>query len=129
MLPTINELVVFKWKDITSLICDNPNMTNKLEQEYCGNPSECLRQTFINYFISKKPQGYTQDWNGVIELLEDVGLQTLSGNVKDAVSSLESGGQQSQHYEVSMFTLLGATQKYMHVARAYRLLKEKRACN
>ena len=134
MLPSVNELVLFKymdrgekkkleiingashkWKDIASLICDNPNMTNKLEQEYRGNPNECLRQTFINYFISKKPQGYTQDWNGVIELLEDVGLQTLSGNVKDAIGSLESGGQQSQHHEVSMFTLLGATQKYMYV--------------
>ena len=136
MLPTVNELVLFKymdrgekkkleiingashkWKDIASLICDNPNMTNKLEQEYRGNPNECLRQTFINYFISKKPQGYTQDWNGVIELLEDVGLQTLSENVKDAVSSLQSGGQQSQYHEVRIFTLLGATiatQKYMH---------------
>ena len=102
MLPTINKLVVFKWKDIASLICDNPNMTNVVEQEYHGNRNECLRQTFINYFINKKPRGYTQDWNGVIELLEDVGLQTLSRNVSYAFSSLDSG---DQHQEVSSYSL------------------------
>ena len=83
MLPTTNELVLFKytdrgekkkveiingashkWKEITSLICNIPNMTNKLEQEYRGNPNECLRQTFINYFISKKPRVYPElEWN------------------------------------------------------------------
>ena len=35
----------------------------------------------------------------MIELLEDVGLQTLSENVSDAVSSLKSG---DQHQEVSI---------------------------
>ena len=113
MLPTINELVVFKymdrgekkkleiisrashkWKDIASLICSDANTTSKLEDKYRGDPNECLRQTFINYFIDKKPQGaYTQDWNGVIELLEDVGLQTLAGNVRYAVKSV---GQQQE---------------------------------
>ena len=114
MLPTINELVLFKytergerkkveiisrashkWKDIASLICSDANTTSKLEDKYRGDPNECLRQTFINYFIDKKPQGYTQDWNGVIELLDDVGLQTIAGDVRYAV---KSGGQ---HQEVS----------------------------
>ena len=75
-----------KWKDIANLICGDTNITSVLEQRCHGDPSECLKQTFINYFISKKPQGYTQDWNGLIELLDDIGLETLAENVKHGLS-------------------------------------------
>ena len=113
MLPTISELVLFKytkrgekkklkiiskashkWKDIARLICSDANITSKLENNYHGDPNECLRQTFIDYFIDKKPQGgYTQDWNGVVELLDDVSLQTLAEDVRYAVKSV---GQQQE---------------------------------
>ena len=94
-----------KWKDIANLICDNTNVTSVLEQRHCGDPSECLKQTFINYFISKKPQGYTQDWNGLIELLDDVDLEILAENVRYALS-LESGGLPSHYREVSIHLLV-----------------------
>ena len=103
-LPTLDELVVLKyidkgkiqrvrivgkashkWKTIASLICDDSNRTTVLEQKY-SDPEECLRQTFIENFINKKPKKYTQDWNGLIELLEDVDLETLAEKVKNAVS-------------------------------------------
>jgi hypothetical protein len=83
-LRIINE-ASHKWKDMASIICGDVNVTTKLEDKHRGDPNECLRQTFIGYFISKKPQGYTQDWNGLIELLDDVGLETLAENVKHAL--------------------------------------------
>ena len=103
-LPTLDELLILKytdegkqhklrivkeashkWKDIANLICDDVNVTNKLEDKYLGDSNECLKQTFIGYFINKKPQGYTQDWNGLIELLDDVDLETLAEKVKHAL--------------------------------------------
>jgi hypothetical protein len=76
-----------KWKDIASLICGDVNVTAKLEDKHRGDPNECLRQTFIGYFISKEPKGYSQDWNGLIELLEDVGLETLAKNVNRVLAT------------------------------------------
>jgi hypothetical protein len=45
-------------------------------------------QTYIiDYFVNKKPQGYTQDWNGLIELLDGVDLETLAKKVKHALAT------------------------------------------
>ena len=126
-MPTIDELLILKytekgemkklriingashkWKDIANLICDDTNVTSVLEQRHRGDPSECLKQTLINYFISKKPHGYTQDWNGLIELLDDVDLETLAKNVRHTLS-LESGGLPSQYREVSIHLLVYMT--------------------
>jgi hypothetical protein len=74
-----------KWNFIADLICGDGNVTTALEQKCRGDPENCLRQTFIHHFINKKPQGYTHDWNGLIELLDDVGLETLAENVKHAL--------------------------------------------
>jgi hypothetical protein len=74
-----------KWKDMASIICGDVNVTTKLEDKHRGDPNECLRQTFIGYFIGKKQQRYTQDWNGLIELLDDVELETLAENIKHAL--------------------------------------------
>ena len=77
-----------KWKNIANLICGDINITVIMEQKCHGDPEECLKQTFIDYFISKRPQGYSQDWNGLIELLDDVSLETLAENVKQALSCI-----------------------------------------
>ena len=75
-----------KWKDIASFICDDHNKISILEQQHPGNPHECLRQTFIDDFLNKKPAGYSQDWKGLIELLKNVDLETLAENVKHVLS-------------------------------------------
>ena len=104
-VPTLDELMILKykdkgekkkiriiseashkWKDITCLICGNTNTTAILEQKCRDDPNECLRQSFIDNFISKKPQGYSQNWSGLVELLDDVGLETLAEKVKHALS-------------------------------------------
>ena len=79
-----------KWKDIANLICSDTNLTTKLEDKCRGDPNECLKQTFTDYFINKKPQGYTQNWNGLIELLDDINLQTLAEKVKHALYVLDN---------------------------------------
>jgi hypothetical protein len=74
-----------KWTNIANLICGDVNVTNVMREKCQGDPNECLKQVFIDYFLNKKPQGYTQDWNGLIELLDDVELETLAENVKYAL--------------------------------------------
>ena len=84
-LSIINE-ACHKWKDIISLICDDANRLSVLEEEHRGKPCDCLRQALIDDFISKKPQKYSQDWNGLVEILEDVGLASDANKAKDALS-------------------------------------------
>ena len=69
-----------KWKDITSLICGDANKISTLEKQY-SDPSDCLRQVLIECFIESKPKEYSQDWNGLIEVLDDVGLESLAEDV------------------------------------------------
>ena len=104
-IPTLNELIILKyedegvekkiriirtashkWKVIASLICDEANQTNILEQKYQNDPEECLRQVFIHNFVEKKPGNYSQDWKGLIELLDDVGLETCAKEVEHALT-------------------------------------------
>ena len=79
-----------KWKDIASLLSKDANVTSVLEQKCRGDPSECLKETFAEYFINKKPKDYSQDWDGMIELLDDVGLEALAEEVKHALSCITS---------------------------------------
>jgi hypothetical protein len=116
-LPTINELQIFKytdkgkknnirifnsashkWKNIASLICNDANFVHELEERFHGDPTECLIRLFSDYFIRKKPRRYSQNWNGLIELLNDVGLESLARELRYALS-LESG---DQHHKVSI---------------------------
>ena len=74
-----------KWKDIAALILDGANRIDLLENRY-HNAIDCLRQTFIEGFIDNKPKRFSQDWNGLIELLNDVKLGTLAEKVHKALS-------------------------------------------
>ena len=74
-----------KWKVIASLICDNPNKVNKLEEKHRGDHDDCLRQTLFDDFINKKPADYSHNWSGLIELLDSVELEELAKRVKHAL--------------------------------------------
>ena len=74
-----------KWKNIASLISDKPNRIIVLEEGHPGKPEDCLRQTLTEDFIAKKPENYSHDWSGLIELLDDVDLTDLSKRVEHAV--------------------------------------------
>ena len=103
-IPTLDELLILKytdkgekkklriireakheWRNIANLICDDIHITTVLERQHHGDAEECLKQIFIENFISKRPQRHTQNWNGLIELLDDVGLETLAKNIKHAL--------------------------------------------
>lgn len=77
-----------KWKDIAGLICDDANKVSSLEQKYHNDPNECLKQALIENFINKRPNDYSQDWNGLIELLNDVDLEVLANEVLHALSCI-----------------------------------------
>ena len=76
----------YRWRDIAQQLSDDPNLASRLEQKH-HDPIECLRQVFIECFINKKPANYTNDWNGVIELLDDIDEENLSEEVRNAVLS------------------------------------------
>ena len=75
-----------KWKNIACLIFRDCSKMTSLEEKY-KDPSECLRETLIEGFIKNKPVKYSQDWNGLIELLKDVELENLAKKVEDAWSA------------------------------------------
>ena len=79
-----------QWGDIANLICSDANITSVLEQKWHGDPNKCLKAIFTDNFINKKPENYSQDWDGMIELLDDVGLKTLAENVQHALSCIAS---------------------------------------
>ena len=77
--------VQHKWREIVSIISKDANRISALEKQY-SDPNDCCRQVFLDCFINCKPKNYSQDWKGVIELLEDVDLQNLAEEVKKAVT-------------------------------------------
>ena len=82
-----------QWKDIASLICGDTNTTIALEKQYQSDPKECLRQVFIHNFMNKKPLKYSQDWSGLIELLDDIGLETVAKEVEHALSCIDKSSR------------------------------------
>ena len=104
-LPTLKELMMLKyrekgeekklriikeashkWRDIVSLICENPNKARVLEDQHRGRHEDCLKQTLVDDFINKKPAEYSNDWSGLIELLDNVDLEALAGKIKYALT-------------------------------------------
>ena len=75
-----------KWKDIAGVISNDPNRISALEQQHLGKPEDCLRQTLVDDFINQKPEDYSHNWRGLIELLDDVDLKTLAEKIKCALS-------------------------------------------
>ena len=76
------------WRDIANRISDDTHQISVLEEKHRSDPKECLRQVFTHNFIDNKPLNYSQDWNGLIELLDDVELEKLAKEVENARKSL-----------------------------------------
>ena len=74
-----------EWKKIADLICKDPNRASALQQQY-QDPCDCLRLVLLESFIDNKPVNYSQNWKGLIELLEDAVNETLAKEVKYALS-------------------------------------------
>ena len=77
-----------KWEDITQQLAPkDPNLIKKLADKYRDNHEECLRAVLVEYFLNKKPEHYDNDWDGLLELLEDVSLNELTAEIKDALEA------------------------------------------
>ena len=78
-LPIIKH-TSFKWKDIAKLIGCPTQRMKALEEQY-KYQDDRLKQALIENFIQSKPKHYSQDWSGLAELLNDVGLTSLAKNI------------------------------------------------
>ena len=81
----IIDSVCHKWKTIATLLSKDINTVEVLGQKYSNDPSQCVRQVFQECFIANKPAygRYSQDWNGIIELLNDIEEEALAEEVRE----------------------------------------------
>lgn len=74
-----------KWMDLGLLLHVSFTVLENLAQKYNRDPCDCLREVFFEHFIENKSERYSQDWNGLIELLEDANLSLLAHKTKSAL--------------------------------------------
>ena len=75
-----------KWKTVADRISSNPNKAATLLQQCNNDPSQCLRQLFIDCFFTNEPaNNYSCNWRGIIELLKDIDEDVFAEQVKKAV--------------------------------------------
>ena len=76
------------WRKVANFLSDDPHRADNLEQTYDNNV-DCLRQLFLENFIDKKPASddYSQDWKGIIELLNDIDLGDLAEVLEDVINN------------------------------------------
>ena len=76
------------WRKVANFLSDDPYRAGNLEQKY-HDPVDCLRQLFLENFINKKPASddYSQDWRGVIELLNDIDQNDLAEELDDVINN------------------------------------------
>jgi hypothetical protein len=85
MKISIFDRVCHKWKTIATLLSEKSNTIEVLDLQYRNDPSQCVRRVFQDCFISNKPAfgRYSQDWDGIIELLKNIEEETLSEEVRE----------------------------------------------
>ena len=85
----IIEEVCHKWREIACLLSSDVNHAAKLSQRFPNDPSQCLRQLFVDCFINNRCASgrYSQDWIGIFELLGDIDMEILAAKVQEIVSN------------------------------------------
>lgn len=75
-----------KWQEIAKALApSDTNLVSNLSGKFRDNQEECLSAVFVENFLNNKPKNYNNDWDGLIELLDDVDLSELSKDVKKVV--------------------------------------------
>ena len=74
-----------KWKDIAEQLAPNDANLVGLLTGHHQMYEDRLRTVLVENFLNNKPDNYTNDWDGLIELLEDVYLNELADKVREAV--------------------------------------------
>ena len=87
---SVVEKACHKWRRIADLLTNDANKADRLNQKFNGDPYHCLKQLLTEYFVNRKSKPanshYTQDWNGIIELLSDVDEEILAAKVRDMLT-------------------------------------------
>ena len=73
-----------KWTKIADFITTEHNVVDNLRDEFRGKNEEAFRKLMVEHFIEKKPHRYSQDWKGLIDLLDDAGLGSLASDIDKA---------------------------------------------
>ena len=90
-MQTVNIInsVSHRWRQLASLLSDDINKAENLSQKFNNDPHMCLEQLFKDCFIKNKPavDRYSQDWDGLIELLEDIDEAAIAEEVREIVTN------------------------------------------
>lgn len=77
-----------RWTNISDRVAEDHNVVDNLRELYRGKTDQALRKVLIDHFIDNKPVGgYSQDWSGLVQLLNDVRLGNLASEIEEAVTS------------------------------------------
>ena len=83
----IIDRVSYKWKSITDRLSNNPSKAHSVSLQCNNDPAACLRELFLDCFINNKPANdYSQDWSGIIELLDDIEEEQLAIEVRNMIA-------------------------------------------
>lgn len=74
-----------KWKSVAERLSKHEEIIAQTAQKYREDSVECLRYVLCECFIRNEPTDYSRDWNGIIEMLEDIEEAVLAAEVKVAV--------------------------------------------
>ena len=75
------------WSKVADLITDDLHVVDNLRDQYRGKNEEAFKQLLKDHFIGEKPATYTQDWNGLVNLLNDARQGSLALDVEEAIKS------------------------------------------
>ena len=75
-----------RWKDVaTTLFPEDTNLVDNLGPKHRDIPTDCLRELLQNFLTKGLPDDYTRDWNGIIDLFQDLGEEALAKEIREAV--------------------------------------------
>lgn len=74
-----------RWREVAQRLFDDTNYVATLNERNRGDPTQCIREVFTDFLTRRLANDYTRDWNGIIELFDDLDMDALSEQIKEAV--------------------------------------------
>lgn len=82
------EKISTKWKDIGTLIGLLPSKLEVISKQNGPDSVECCRAV-LNLWVENHTERYSFTWDGLIELLEDIGMTTAASDLQTIILSKE----------------------------------------
>lgn len=90
---SVVERVLHKWKDIGILLGFNYSVLESIEKEKNQVAKECLFKIFdewTKFSMQQTNDQYSPTWNGLVNLLQDIGDSQLADNLVDILRNVEN---------------------------------------